>query len=146
MTRPSLLRPFAILVLFAPLFLVSCGRERETSARTPVSWPELDRLDVLAKEVATLAEKKDKVALLKTRTALLEAGWAVSHKSKPMNAANPDEVDQLLVDLSSVVNAFAQSEMPDERLFALATDLPSVVNALIEAAGSVATDVVEGVN
>jgi hypothetical protein len=125
----------SILVLAGALLATSCGREEGRSGNGPVLWPELAAFDELAYWAEGLAKVKDREGLLQQRTALLEAGWAVSPKTLPENAANLRHVHQLLGDLSSLVNGFAQVEMSDERLFALAEGLHPVVEALIEATG-----------
>ncbi|MEM9283498.1 MAG: hypothetical protein AAGA96_16870 [Verrucomicrobiota bacterium] len=111
-----------------------------------VSWPELVALDELAYRAEGLAKIKDREAVMVERTALLEAGWAVSPKTMPENARNPDQVHQLLGDLTSLVNGLAQSEISNERLFALVEGIHPVVASLIEAAGMPHVHANEGPN
>jgi len=139
-----------ILSLFALLLVVSCGRDAvQTGAGAgagPVVWPELAHFDELAYRAEGLAKVEDREGLLKGRTALLEAGWAVSPGTMPENVADRQHAHQLMGDLSSLINGFAQTEMPDERLFALAEGLHPVVEALIKAAGMPHVHANEGPN
>ncbi len=100
-----------------------------------ITWPELNALEKVAFMAGVLAENKDREGLLHQRTAILEAGWAVSPRSMPENATNEDHVHKLLGDLSRLVNGLARSDMSDERLFALASGLYPVVEELIEVSG-----------
>lgn len=141
--RRTLLPAF---LLFASLLFASCGREGAPSSSTPVVWPELSAFDEYAWRAEGLAMVKDRDALLKMRTALLEAGWAVSPASMPENVANRELVHELIGDLSSLVNGIATSDLPDVRLFALAEGMHPVVEALFEAAGMPHVHAHEGPN
>jgi len=136
MTRLIKYLPSLVFPVFA-LSLSSCGKDAgKTDANAePVSWPELTAFDEFAYRAEGLAKVKDREGLMKQRTALLEAGWAVSPKTMPENAADTRRVHELMGDLASFVNGFAEVEVSDDRLFALAEGLHPVVEALIEAAG-----------
>lgn len=130
----------AVPIFVALLLAVSCAREETRTGDSPVLWPELTAFGEIANQAEALAKSRDRVGLLHRRAALLEAGWAVSPATVPENVADREQVRQLMGDLSSLVNGFAQSDISDERLFGLAESLRPAVAALIEAASAAPVD------
>jgi len=100
-----------------------------------IRWPELVAFESVAYTAGVLAENQDREGILHQRTTILEAGWAVSPKTMPVNATNQDLVHKLLGDLTRLVNGMARSDMSDERLYTLADGLYPVVEELIEVSG-----------
>lgn len=107
-------------------------------------WPELIAFEQIALRAKRLAEKEDREGILKQRTAILEAGWAVSPSSMPENLPNHDQLHAILGKLTGLVNGMARSDLSDERLFALASRLSPVVKELIEVSGAIPTKAKNG--
>jgi len=124
---------FAALALVC-LSFTSCERGPDTSEAT-VSWPELVAFDELVYRAEGLAKVKDREGLMGSREAMVEAGKKVSSVTMPANVADSARVEQLLGDLSGLVDGLDQSEMSDEKLFSLVEGLHPVVEAMIGAAG-----------
>ncbi|HRQ88618.1 MAG TPA: hypothetical protein PLA50_07460 [Bacteroidia bacterium] len=140
MSLPAMPIRHAVSVFVALLLAVSCSQKESGTDGSLVSWPELTAFGEIASQAEALARTKDRAGLLQRRTTLLEAGWAVSPRTVPENVADRERVHQLMSDLSSLVNGFAQSDISDERLFGLAGGLRPAVEALIEAAGAAPVD------
>jgi hypothetical protein len=127
--------------LAVALLLSACGDDfPDTKASIGVEvgdvlWPELIAFEKVALAAQTFAENRNRQGILDQRTEILEAGWAVSPATTPENVPNHDRVHQLLGDLTKLVNGLAQSEMSDERLFALAEGLHPAAKTLIEVSG-----------
>ena len=100
-----------------------------------VSWPELVRLDEVSYRAEGLVRAGDLAAVRKSRTEVLEAGWAVNQASVPSNVADPLQVEVLLIDLNSLIIDLAAADLDDETLSSLVLGLHPVIEKLIEAAG-----------
>ncbi len=140
--RKFLSYPIGLCLLLPLLLLASACERRDAEAPGEsgesgdvVHWPELSDFDELAFVAEGHAKVGDVEALREMRRELLEAGRAVSVKSTPENVRNPDELHQLLGDLSSLVNGLAGSELDDENLVNLVLGMHPVVSALISASG-----------
>jgi|APTNR8051073442_1049403.scaffolds.fasta_scaffold10623_5 hypothetical protein len=129
-----LLRLVPSFLLFL-LLLTSCDFPAPQVAAT-VEWPELRSLETIAAEVAAHARDRSDLELMKDRTRLVQAGWAVNPASVPENVANFTEVKALLSDLVSLVNGLAVPEAEPTRFRELALGIPSVVEKLVEASGA----------
>lgn len=118
------------------LLLTSCDSPAPPVAEVPVEWPELRTLETIATEVAAHARDRSDLELMKDRTRLVQAGWAVNPASVPENVANFTEVKALLSDLVSLVNGLAVPEAEPARFRELALGIPGVVEKLVEASGA----------
>ncbi|MEM9015649.1 MAG: hypothetical protein AAGC68_01450 [Verrucomicrobiota bacterium] len=127
-------RFLALAAVMLLSFSCEVGKVNTTEDET-VSWPELVAFDELAYRAEGLAKIKDRDGILGQRPALLEAGSAVSPESVPNNVKNPEQVRQLLGDLSSLIDGIAKSDISDATLFSLVEGLHPVVASLIKAAG-----------
>jgi len=130
-----LLRLVPFLLLFLAL-LTSCGSPAPPVAAVQVEWPELRSLETIAAEVAAHARDRSDLELMKDRTRLVQAGWAVNPASVPENVANFTEVKELLSDLVSLVNGLAVPEAEPARFRELALGIPAVVEKLVVASGA----------
>ncbi|MEM6277895.1 MAG: hypothetical protein AAF733_00350 [Verrucomicrobiota bacterium] len=130
----SMCRGIAAIGLAVLISACSDTQNKESQGRV-VSWPELVVFDELANRAGVLSRTKNLEGILRLRTALLEAGEAISPSSMPDHVRNPSQVQQLLGDLSSLLDGIAERDISDETLFALAEGLHPVAEAILEAAG-----------
>lgn len=131
---PRLVPSFLFLLLLS--ILTACDSPAPPVAADPVDWPELRALETIAAEVADHARDRSDLELMKDRTRLVQAGWAVNPASVPENVANFAEVKALLSDLVSLVNGLAVPEAEPTRFREIALGIPSVVEKLVIASGA----------
>lgn len=134
---------FYFNIAIALLFLSACERSPTTKA---VVWPELVAFDEIAYQAEGLAKLKDEAGILEQRPSILEAGRAVSVATMPANVVNKSAVEQLLKDLSSLVEGFADNDIESGHLISLAEGLHPIVAELIEKAGMPHIHASEGPN
>ena len=125
--------PFFYLSLI--LLLSSCERSANEIAEETVSWPEIADFDNLAFQADGLVRVKDLEAVRYLHADLVKAGMAVTPSSIPANAANPQEVELILSDLSNLVRGLQADPLNDSSLENLVLGLHPVIAKLIEAAG-----------
>ena len=124
---------FISLSLF--IILSSCERSGDEIAEETVSWPEIADFDNLAFQADGLVRVKDLEAVRDLHADLVKAGMAVTPSSIPANAANPQEVELILSDLSNLVSDLQADPLDDSSMENLVLGLHPVIAKLIEAAG-----------
>lgn len=139
----------SLVAIASVTLLSSCGQNHSGGAggsdgaaeeKEVLLWPELIAFEPIALRAKILAEMEDREGILKERTTILEAGWAVSPSSMPENLPNHDQLHAILGKLTGLINGMARSDLSDERLFALASRLSPVVKELIAVSGASPTD------
>lgn len=123
---------FTLIIGFVAL--VSCGGG-PVDEDPAVEWPELVAFDDVAYRAEGFAKVKDRGGLVNLLPKVLETGRAISAQTIPGNVANRQKVEQVLGDLSSLVEGLAENDISDDQLFSLTEGLHPVVAALIESAG-----------
>ena len=124
------------LILLSLILLFSaCERSGEEISEETVSWPEITDFDNLAFQADGLVRVKDIEAVRDLHADLVKAGMAVTPSSIPANAANPQEVELILSDLSNLVSGLQADPLDDSSMENLVLGLHPVIAKLIEAAG-----------
>ena len=127
----SLRLPFLLLIC---LTLGTTACNRDAVEESPVSWPELARFDEIAYNAEGLARTGDLVSVEGMRDELLESGRAVTPETIPSNAADPQQTETILADLTSLVDALSNANDP-ESTAVLVLGMHPVVAKLMDAAG-----------
>lgn len=126
-------RAWFLLSLCLALVASSCKRDGGGSGE-PVSWPELNQLDEVAYRAEGFVRVGDFVTVRESFSELLEAGKAVTPATMPANAADPQQVETILADLTSLVDGLS-SDLDDQALGTLVLGLHPVIEKLIKSAG-----------
>ena len=135
------------LILLSLILLFSaCERSGEEISEETVSWPEITDFDNLAFQADGLVRVKDIEAVRDLHADLVKAGMAVTPSSIPANAANPQEVELILSDLSNLVSGLQADPLDDSSMENLVLGLHPVIAKLIEAAGMPHIHINEGPN
>ena len=113
----------------------SCKRSGTEPSDEPVAWPEIAHFDDVAFMADGYARVGDIAAVRESHAELLKAGKAVTPATVPANAAEPEEIELVLGDLTSLVDGLAAKELDDTSLTNLVLGLHPVIAKLIEAAG-----------
>lgn len=129
----SKISQFILLSLI--LLFSACERSGEEISEETVSWPEIADFDNLAFQADGLVRVKDLEAVRDLHADLIKAGIAVTPSSIPANAANPQEVELILSDLSNLISGLQSDPLDDSSLENLILGLHPVIAKLIEAAG-----------
>ncbi len=111
-----------------------------------VTWPELAHFDELAYRADGFARVGDYASVEEARAELLEAGRAITPATTPSNAADPDQVETTLADLTSLIDGLAATELDRETMAALVLGLHPVLEKLMSAAGMPHVHASEGPN
>jgi hypothetical protein len=127
--------PVSFLLIAAAFLATSCRPGKNGASGESVTWPELAAFDELAYQAEGLAKTGDLETVRALRSRIVEAGWAVSPKTLPANAANPEKAEQLLQDLSTIVNGLTGPALDDETLSQFVIGLHPVIASLMETAG-----------
>ena len=101
--------PSFSFLIFA-LFFASCERGTVETSEDPVSWPEINRFDDIAFRADGYARVEDLTAVRELMADLLLAGKALTKDTIPANAADPQQVELILGDLSNLVSGLAAEE------------------------------------
>ena len=117
------------------LLLSSCERSGNEVTEETVIWPEITDFDNLAFQADGLVRVKDLEAVRDLHADLVKAGMAVTPSSIPANAANPQEVELILSDLSNLISGLQADPLDDSSMENLVLGLHPVIAKLIEAAG-----------
>ena len=124
------------LLWIAVCLLCSCKPPGEkSSSEETVSWPELAHFDELSYRAEGMARVGDFEELKAVYPELLKAGQAVNKESMPANSKKPQEVEQLLTDLMSLVEGLSQEDLEDDTMKQLVLGLHPIIADMIKAAG-----------
>ena len=91
--------------------MFSCTRE--DAGDKAVVWPVLTGFDALALRSASLAQNGGLPSLREARSELIVSGQAVTAETIPSNASDPQQVETVLADLSSLIEGLS-TEGDDE--------------------------------
>ncbi len=129
-----LLRPtvLALLLLGGLPALQSCGDSG--APESTVAWPELVAFDELAYQADGFARTEDLAALASCQEPLLALGREVTAETIPDDAADVRQVETVLGDLQSVIEALGREEEPAQAA-PLVLGLHPVIEELMKAAG-----------
>lgn len=106
------------------------------SAKDPVVWKNLKKLDDLAEKCEALSEKKDIAALRKISASVKDAAVLVEKDPPPAGALDAEKVKTLQTDLKSLSDEIGDSEKQDgDELLAVLSAVHPIVEQLMEAAG-----------
>lgn len=125
-----------VLLILLSLALASCGSPAPPAVPVVPEWPELRALEQIAAEAAGHARSGSDLELLKDRTRLLEAGWAVNHQSLPDSLIDHSEVRERMSDLVNKINGLAVPQSDPARLRELVLSIEPVVAELIQLSGA----------
>ena len=136
----------SLLCLCLAVVATSCNRGGDGTGDDSVSWPELTRLDDIAYRAEGFARAGDLSTVSESLSDLLDAGKAVTPATIPANAADPQQVQANLTDLTSLIDGLSASELDDQTLTQLVLGLHPVIEKLIQAVGMPHVHANEGPN
>ena len=106
------------------------------SAKDPVVWKNLKKLDDLAEKCEASGEKKDIAALRKIAASVKDTAVLVEKDPPPAGALDAEKVKTLQTDLKSLSDEIGDPEKQDgDELLAVLSAVHPIVEQLMEAAG-----------